>query len=68
MNTYKHLTLYEREKIMAFHVLGKTIIQIAHQLQRHKSTISLELRRYQSELLSISDSLSCEIRTKLTLY
>ncbi|WP_442780641.1 helix-turn-helix domain-containing protein [Avibacterium sp. 21-599] len=44
MNTYKHLTLYECEKIMVFHALGKTITQIAQQLYRHKSTISRELR------------------------
>ncbi|WKT00445.1 IS30 family transposase [Gallibacterium salpingitidis] len=45
MNTYRHLTIDEREKIMIFHALGHTIGAIAVALKRHKSTISRELKR-----------------------
>ncbi|WP_442780621.1 helix-turn-helix domain-containing protein [Avibacterium sp. 21-599] len=54
MNTYKPLTLCECEKIMVFHALGKTITQIAQRLQRHKSTISRELKRCQGEYAALS--------------
>ena len=42
---YIQLTLREREKIFALRVRGKTATNIAEILERHKSTISRELRR-----------------------
>lgn len=45
MNTYKHLNLFEREIIMILHYHHYTLDNIAQQLNRHKSTISRELRR-----------------------
>ncbi|WP_261867967.1 IS30 family transposase [Budvicia aquatica] len=45
MNTYRHLTIFEREKIMLWHEQGKSINYIAFQLNRHKSTVSRELKR-----------------------
>ncbi|ERF77789.1 helix-turn-helix domain-containing protein [Gallibacterium anatis] len=41
MNTYRYLTIDEREKIMIFHALGHTITTTAVALKRHKSTISI---------------------------
>lgn len=45
MNHYNHLTPYEREIIMISYYKGKTITQIAKELNRNKSTISRELKR-----------------------
>ena len=42
---YKHLTLLEREKLLHFRDLGKSITAIAQLLGRNKGTISRELRR-----------------------
>ena len=42
---YTHLTPFEREKILFFLAVGKSITEIAHLLSRSKSTISRELRR-----------------------
>ena len=42
---YTHLTPFEREKILFFLAEGKSITEIAHLLERSKSTISRELRR-----------------------
>ena len=42
---YIHLTPFEREKILFFLTDGKSITDIAHLLNRSKSTISRELRR-----------------------
>ena len=42
---YTHLTPFEREKILFFLAEGKSITEIAHLLDRSKSTISRELRR-----------------------
>lgn len=41
---YTHLTPFEREKILFFLAKGKSIMEIAHLLNRSKSTISRELR------------------------
>lgn len=41
----KHLTIFEREKILAAKSEGKTISQIAVAIGRNKSTVSRELRR-----------------------
>ncbi len=46
MNHYRHLTLEEREKILKFHILGYSIIQISKMINRHKSTISREIKRH----------------------
>ena len=40
-----HLTPFEREKILFFLAEGNSITEIAHLLNRSKSTISRELRR-----------------------
>ena len=42
---YTHLTPFEREKILFFLAEGKSITEIAHLLNRSKSTISRELLR-----------------------
>ncbi len=42
---YTHLIPFEREKILFFLAEGKSIMEIAHLLDRSKSTISCELRR-----------------------
>ena len=42
---YTHLTPFEREKILFFLAEGKSVTEIAHLLDRSKSTISRELRR-----------------------
>ena len=42
---YTHLTPFEREKILFFLADGKSVTEIAHLLERSKSTISRELRR-----------------------
>ena len=42
---YTQLTPFEREKILFFLAVGKSITEIAHLLSRSKSTISRELRR-----------------------
>lgn len=42
---YTHLTPFEREKILFFLAEGKSITEIAHLLNRSKSTISCEFRR-----------------------
>ena len=45
MCQYKHLTLFEREKILFLRASGKSITAIATEIGRDKSTISRELRR-----------------------
>lgn len=45
MSHYKHLTLFEREKILYFFAKGYTITKMSQELRRSKSTISRELRR-----------------------
>ncbi|WP_303018387.1 helix-turn-helix domain-containing protein, partial [uncultured Mitsuokella sp.] len=42
---YTHLTPFEREKILFFLAEGKSVTEIAHLLNRSKSTISRELLR-----------------------
>lgn len=42
---HTHLTSFEREKIFCFLAEGKSVTEIAHLLNRSKSTISRELRR-----------------------
>lgn len=42
---YKHLTLFEREKILFLHTSGDSISLIALKLKKNKSTISRELHR-----------------------
>ncbi len=46
MNHYTHLTLEERESILKFHILGYSICEISQLTNRHKSTISRELKRH----------------------
>ncbi len=45
MGHHRHLTLEQREMVMAFHAQGKTITEIAEEIGKDKSTISRELRR-----------------------
>ena len=45
MGHHKHLTLEQREMVMAFHAQGKTITEIAEEIGKDKSTVSRELRR-----------------------
>lgn len=45
MSHHKHLTIFEREKILFFLAKGHSITQIANKLNRSKSTISREIRR-----------------------
>lgn len=45
MSHYTHLTLEEREMIMAFYHEGRRTSEIAHLIGRNKSTISRELKR-----------------------
>lgn len=49
MSQYKHLTLYEREKIHFFCAKGYSQAKIAAELGRSKSTVSRELRRNSPE-------------------
>lgn len=42
---YKHLTPFERERILFFLIHGESITKIARLLNRSKSTISREIRR-----------------------
>ena len=42
---YKHLTPFERERILFFLSRGESITKIAQLLNRSKSTISREIRR-----------------------
>lgn len=42
---YTHLTSFEREKILFFLAEGKSVTEVAHLLNRSKSTISRGLRR-----------------------
>ena len=42
---YKHLTPFERERILFFLIRGESITKIAQLLNRSKSTISREIRR-----------------------
>ncbi len=42
---YKHLTPFERERILFFLIRGESITKIARLLNRSKSTISREIRR-----------------------
>lgn len=46
MKTYKHLALYEREKLYGWKMSGVSISQIAKRLGRNKGTISRELDRH----------------------
>ena len=45
MRHYKHLTLYEREKLLFLRAEGYSITAIAESMGRNKGTISRELRR-----------------------
>ena len=40
MGHHRHLTLEQREMVMAFHAQGKTITEIAEEIGKDKSTIS----------------------------
>ena len=42
---YKHLTPFERERILFFLIRGESITKIARLLNRSKSTISREIHR-----------------------
>jgi IS30 family transposase len=46
MKTYKHLALYEREKLYGWKMAGVSISQIAKRLGRNKGTVSRELDRH----------------------
>ena len=68
---YKHLTPFERERILFFLIRGESITKIARLLNRSKSTISSEIRRnYSSTLvktkidkfLNVSGSRHCSIK------
>ena len=48
MYCHHHLTLEEREQIMKYLVLKKTVIEITTELHRSKSTISREIKRNSS--------------------
>ena len=67
---YKHLTPFERERILFFLIRGESITKIARLLNRSKSTISREIRRNYSgtfvktkidEFLNVSGSRHCSI-------
>lgn len=45
MGHHRHLTLEQREMIMAFRIQGKTIAETARLIGKDKSTVSRELRR-----------------------
>ena len=45
MSQYKHLTLFEREKILFFMAQGYSVCAIAKELGRSKATISREIKR-----------------------
>ncbi|MBQ0071197.1 MAG: IS30 family transposase [Spirochaetales bacterium] len=45
MGHHRHLTLEQREMIMAFHAQGKTVTEIAKEIGKDKSTVSRELKR-----------------------
>nr|MCR4677114.1 helix-turn-helix domain-containing protein [Sphaerochaetaceae bacterium] len=45
MGHYRHLTLEEREMIMALYHEGRRISEIARIIGRNRSTISRELKR-----------------------
>ncbi|WP_425349076.1 helix-turn-helix domain-containing protein [Lactimicrobium massiliense] len=49
MYCHHHLTLEEREQIMKYLVLRKTVTEIATELHRSKSTISREIKRNSSD-------------------
>ena len=46
---YKHLSTKERESLLVLRKIGKTITEIAKELNRSKSTISRELKRNSTE-------------------
>lgn len=46
---YKHLSTKERECLLILRKIGKTITEIAKELNRSKSTISRELKRNSNE-------------------
>ena len=48
MDTYRHITPFERGCIMALHELGYSLAAIATILKRHRSTILRELNRNRS--------------------
>ena len=48
MDTYRHITPFERGCIMALHELGYSLAAIATLLKRHRSTILRELNRNRS--------------------
>lgn len=67
---YKHLTPFERERILFFLIRGESITKIARLLNRSKSTISSEIRRNYSgtlvktkidKFLNVSGSRHCSI-------
>ena len=67
---YKHLTPFERERILFFLIRGESITKIARLLNRSKSTISREIRRNYSgtlvktkidKFLNVSGSRHCSI-------
>ena len=49
MRHYKHLSTKERECLLILRKIGKTITEIAKELNRSKSTISRELKRNSNE-------------------
>lgn len=51
MLKYKQISVEEREKIYQFLKIDMSLTQIAHHLGRHKSTISREISRNQSQKL-----------------
>ena len=51
MSRYKRLSLEEREKIYLLQRNNLSGLEIAKMLNRHKSTISRELRRFKGEEL-----------------
>lgn len=49
MNHYNHLTIFERETIFKFKILGYSIRKIAHHMNRSPLTISRELKRNKTD-------------------
>ena len=62
---YKHLTPFERERILFFLIRGESITKIAQLLNRSKSTISREIRRNAASAdPSMPDYLPFEAQTR----
>ena len=49
MNTYRHITQFERESILIMHTQRWNISRISINFERHKFTIGRELKRLPAE-------------------